>query len=168
MRKLFPFVQFVAGMLAGTVGLFWFADAVQHRASKSAGRIERTTFIKSAVHTILAPQDLIDFAKRHPSIEDHEELVLLLKAEGIKGYWYAVVAMDLLSTGEVYRNASYVLPGSMEHKFPSTKAILERLSGTPGSYDTHIYEKAKIVVLARENARKHPGALIEDLIETLH
>jgi len=165
MRVFLQFLSWACAVCFATVGLITVADGVRRNASRSEGRITRTVPIRSELQIIFAPKALIEFAKRHPEIEDHEELSSLLGEQRLDGLWYASVALNLLSNGERYRSVNYVYPARMPHLFPSAKAVLETLGGNARVYTTDDYTKARISILSEENLRLGPQAVLADLVE---
>lgn len=169
MRISYPLVRFVFAAFLGSLGLIGFANALQRRVNqggKSEGRITRRVNLKSEIRSIFAPQALIDFARRHPSIENYNQLVLLLEDEGLGRSWYVIAATDVLSNGECRRNVCYVHPSTMPYRFPSSRMVLEILRGEspPG---TRVGDrKAKIVVIPDKLADQDPAAVVSDLAES--
>lgn len=169
MRISYPIVRFIFTAFLGGLGLLGFANALQRRVNRggrSEGRITRMVNIKSELRSIFAPRALIDFARKHPSIEDYDQLVLLLEAEGLSRSWYVIVATDVLSDGETQRNVCYVHPSKMPYRFPSSRMVLEILRGDfpPG---TRVGDgRAKIVVIPDKVADMDPAAIVSDLAES--
>lgn len=169
MRISDPLVRFVFTAFLGGLGLLGFANALQRRVdrgSKSEGRITRMVNVKSELRSIFAPQALIDFAKKHPAIEDYDQLVLLLEAEGLSGSWYVIVATDVLSDGESRRNVCYVYPSRMPYRFPSSRMVLDILRGDFPAGTRVGGEKARIMVIPDTLAVQDPAAIVSDLTES--
>ena len=165
MRIFLQFFSWACAVGLGAAGLLVVADGVRRNASRSEGRITRAVAVRSEFQVIFAPQALIEFARSHPAIEDHEELSLLLGEQNLDELWYACVALNLLSTGERNQSVNYVYPARMPHVFPNVKAVLETLRGDVRTHSSNDYSKARISILSDENLRLGPQAVLADLVE---
>jgi len=168
MRIPYRLFRFAFTAALGGLGLFGFANALQRqvsRGSRSEGPVTRMVNVKTELRSVFAPRALFDFAKAHPEIERHDQLASLLEAEGLGGSWYVILATDVLSNGECYRNMCYVYPSRMPYRFASSKVVLAMLRGDFPPDRQVRGEKPKIVILPDELTKLDPEAVAPDLME---
>jgi hypothetical protein len=154
-------------VVLGGVGLVMFAESIQRQPSKSEGRIVRVFPLRSEIHNIFAPQALIDFARKHRSIETHAELAKLLESESLGEVWFATVSFDLLNNGDLYRGLNYIYPAKMSHRFPTTREVLGALGGWSDSYDSAHFSRVRIEKIPEEVAKLEASTIVTDFLDAL-
>jgi hypothetical protein len=165
MRMLYRILSWGCAVILGGIGLVMFAESIQRQSSRSEGRIVRVFPIRSEIQNIFAPQALIDFARKHPSIKNHAEMVKLLESESLGEVWFATLSLDLLNNGELYRDVNYIYPAKMSHRFPTTQEVMGVLGSWSDSYDSGHFSRVEIEMIPAEVAKLEASSIVTDLLD---
>jgi hypothetical protein len=165
-------VVIAAGIIAGAIGLTWFATNVaSHAHNDDIQEPPNANLIASAEITrIVIPEAFLQMA-RDPSASasfcSHDAVQIFLQKRRLEKAWYAMRSHARLFNGKELMTTSYCRPFDVPSKTPEFRAVLETLAGHPPRHPLGDFSTARVSIIPERLVNAEPSAVAGDLLESL-
>jgi hypothetical protein len=167
----FEHVAIAAGIIAGMIGLTWFAAGVASRGPDDDIIQEPPNgnlIASSQVVVIYSPKTFLEIADDQSlsaAFASHEALQPFLQARNLEKAWYAISSRARQYNGKELMLTVHCRPFEVPTKMAEFRAVLDTLAGRPPSHEFADFSTAKVRIIPERMANSEPGAVIGEALE---